>query len=87
MYAFDNDWIERINNESKSVKVRNKLRNYCKMKTSYFTEQYCQLILPSTHRSALSKFRCGVAPFRIETDRYESQKYVLFYCNLYEHLR
>ena len=47
VYAFNNDWIERINKyESKVGKGRNKLRNYCKMKTNYFTEQYCRLILP-----------------------------------------
>ena len=104
MLAFINDWIERINTyESKGGKGRNKLRNYCKMKNGYFTEHYCKLILPPTHRSALSKFRCGVAPIRIETGRYEglaeydrlcpfcdtveSEIHVLFYCKLYEQIR
>ena len=27
--------------------------------------------MPKTYRSALYKFRCGVAPIRIETGRYE----------------
>ena len=27
--------------------------------------------MPKSHRSALCKFRCGVAPLRIETGRYE----------------
>ena len=29
------------------------------------------LLLPVSNRSALAKFRCGVAPIRIETGRYE----------------
>ena len=27
--------------------------------------------MPKTHRSAYAKFRCGVAPIRLETGRYE----------------
>ena len=34
-------------------------------------EQYCKIIMPPSHRAAFSKFRCGVAPIRIETGRYE----------------
>ena len=37
----------------------------------YTSEEYCKLILPLSHRSALAKFRCGVAPIRLETGRYE----------------
>ena len=29
------------------------------------------MILPRNHRSAFSRFRCGVAPIRLETGRYE----------------
>ena len=29
------------------------------------------MLLPYKHRSALAKFRCGVAPIRLETGRYE----------------
>ena len=104
MYAFKTEWIERINKyESKYGKGRNKLRNYCKMKTSYFTEHYCELILPLIHRSVLSKFRCADAHIRLDTGRYkilaendrlcpfcdvvESEIHVLFYCKLYEQLR
>ena len=63
----------------------------------------CLLIMPPKHRSALSKFRCGVAPIRIETGRYETlnenervcpfcnciedEVYVLLYCNLYADVR
>ena len=34
-------------------------------------EQYCKTIMPVSHRSAFAKFRCGVAPLRLETGRYE----------------
>ena len=34
-------------------------------------EEYCKILLPLKHRSAFAKFRCGVAPIKIETGRYE----------------
>jgi hypothetical protein len=49
---------------------RNKLSTCRLLKSSYDTELYCKLQGPYCHRSALSKFRCGVAPLRIETVRY-----------------
>ena len=30
------------------------------------------MVLPLKHRSAFAKFRCGVAPIRLETGRYEN---------------
>ena len=33
-----------------------------------------EFMMPSKHRSALSKFRCGVAPIRKETGHYENLK-------------
>ena len=51
---------------------RNKLRTYRLYKSDYVTEQYCKTLLPLKHRSAFAKFRCGVAPLRIETGRYEN---------------
>ena len=50
---------------------RNKLRTYRLIKRTYKTEPYCLTRLPPKHRSAFAKFRCGVAPIRIETGRYE----------------
>ena len=35
-------------------------------------EQYCKIILPLRHRAVFAKFRYGVAPLRIETDRFEN---------------
>ena len=49
-----------------------KLRTYKLFKHCYETESYCRIPLPYRQRSALAKFRCGVAPLRIETGRYQN---------------
>ena len=41
-------------------------------KENFEPEEYCKIALPFNHRSAFAKFRCGVAPLRIETGRYEN---------------
>ena len=67
-----NDWFNIVNLEhSRSSKGGNKLRTYKLFKSVFETEEYCTMILPRNHRSALSRFRCGVAPIRLETGRYE----------------
>jgi hypothetical protein len=59
--------------------------------------------MPPRHRAAFSKFRCGVAPLRLETGRFEGlsvenrkcpfcdsvedESHVLFDCFLYDDLR
>ena len=40
-------------------------------KNDYETENYVTCMMPRGHRAALSKFRFGVAPIRVETGRYE----------------
>ena len=50
---------------------RNKLRTYCKFKREWVTDGYMRSVTTRSHRSALAKFRCGVAPLRLETGRYE----------------
>ena len=50
---------------------QNKLRTYRTFKTEYKEENYVKILLPLSHRSALAKFRMGIAPIRIETGRYE----------------
>ena len=49
----------------------NKLRVYRQFKHSFNTEQYMLINMPISARSAYAKFRCGVAPIRVETGRYE----------------
>jgi hypothetical protein len=46
--------------------------NYVHIEDRFETENYCKIPLRFTHRSAFAKFRCGVAPLRIETGRYEN---------------
>jgi hypothetical protein len=52
----------------------NKLRTYRKFKNEFKVEMYVKQIMPFPFRSALAKFRCGVAPIRIETGRYGSRR-------------
>ena len=69
------EWLIKLNNNSSARPNNggNKLRTYCKFKEVYKQEKYVQYqFLSRTHRSALAKFRAGVAPLRIETGRYES---------------
>ena len=55
----------------------NKLRTYRTFKQEHGTEPYISSILPSRHRSSYAKFRCGVAPIRLETGRYERKSPIL----------
>ena len=71
----NNKWYSCINavHGVSGLNNGNKLRNYKQFKSIYKTEAYVKNdILPRSHRSALSKFRCGVAPLKIETGRYQS---------------
>ena len=49
----------------------NKLRTYRHFKTNYEVETYCQLFLTLSYRFVFAQFRCGVAPLKPETCRYE----------------
>ena len=46
------------------------------------TEKYVELFMPKKYRSALCKFRYGVAPIRIETRRYERLNVTDRICNI-----
>ena len=65
-------WTEKIN---APVAVRgkmfggNKLRTYRTFKNEFVTEPYLGIIVHKKYRSAYAKFRCGVAPLKIETGR------------------
>ena len=51
---------------------KNKLRTYRLFKQTFVSEQYVKCkYMSRKHRSAMARFRCGVAPLRIETGRYE----------------
>ena len=63
----------------------NKLRCYKQFKNEYTTEFYVKAhTITRQCRSALAKFRCGVAPLKIETGRYQSlpvHERTCFHCN------
>ena len=72
---FQTEWNSKLLSNRSIVNNNggNKLRTYRMFKENYQTENYVK----STHisrrnRSALAKFRKGVAPLRVETGRYES---------------
>ena len=65
-------WLQDVNRDTAlRGNSRNKLMTCKLFKHVYRTEPYVVNVLLFKHRSALAKFRCGVAPFRLETDRYE----------------
>ena len=69
---FISDWDHSVDQEySRTGKGKNKLRTYASFKTSLGTEAYVINTLSRSERSALAKFRCGVAPLRVETGRFE----------------
>ena len=85
---FVDDWFNTVNSESgRSGNGRNKLRTYRLFKSEFKVETYCKLLMPYSHRSAFAKFRCGVAPIRLETGRYEHlavEQRLCHFCNVVE---
>ena len=56
----------------KHVRIgRNKLRTYRQFKSDFATEMYLKKPLPFKVRQCFAALRCGTAPLRIETGRYE----------------
>ena len=70
---FVDQWKEEINRDRGVRGVGgNKLRTYRLLKTDFGTASYLHNhLLTKGQRSALAKFRCGVAPLRLETGRFE----------------
>ena len=69
---FKQNWSIELNNVNRANGGQSKLRTYRIFKSEYQSESYITANLPVHHRSALAKFKCGVAPIRIELGRYES---------------
>ena len=70
---YELEWQEKLNSDVAMRGINaggNKLRTYRKFKHSYSTEPYVKIITSKKYRSAYAKFRCGVAPLKIETCRY-----------------
>lgn len=73
--------LQRVN--ARRGQGHNKLRTYRLFKQDFVAESYVRALLAPSHRSALAKFRCGTAPLKIETGRYERlalQDRVCFVC-------
>ena len=65
-------WRSEINRvQARRGAGHNKLRTYRTFKQDFEPEHYVRQLLSRAHRSALAKFRCGTAPLKIETGRYE----------------
>jgi hypothetical protein len=86
LFKLLNQFVEQWNNSlqtdtSISGRGGNKLRT-CKLFISRFeTEKHCKIPLPSKHRCYIAKFRCGVAPLRIQTVRFEKLEVQQRVCN------
>ena len=104
MEKFEADWSSMLNTVlSRWGNGGNKLRTYKLFKTEFQVEEYCEMLLPLKHRSAFANFRCGVAPIRIQTGRYENlvfeericpfcsniedEMHVILDCSVYNDLR
>ena len=76
-------WYQAINSErGASSTGLKKLRTYKLFKDTYNIEAYVKMVMPKCYRSALAKFRCGVAPIRVETGRYERLPFAKRMCPL-----
>ena len=75
--ADEEKWLQLINKPE-----GNKLRTYCLFKNTFETEPYVQSIMSRQYRSALAKFRCGVAPLALETGRYTNTPAERRFCTL-----
>lgn len=64
---FKQIWSSELNNVNRANDGQSKLRTYRIFKSEYLSKSYITANLPVHHRSVLEKFRCGVAPIRIET--------------------
>lgn len=72
MNIFLEKWIESIYTVvGRNGQSGTKLWTYSSCKYDFNTEPYIVNVMSYSYRSALAKFRCGIAPIRLETGRYE----------------
>ncbi len=63
---YESQWFQKVNQESViSGQGRNKLRTYRQHKTEFKAKNYLIKVMNRKHRSALAKFRAGVAAIRL----------------------
>ncbi|MES9883757.1 MAG: hypothetical protein ABW185_23135, partial [Sedimenticola sp.] len=85
-HKFLEKWHSNLFDDRNGINGGNKLRTYRLFKTRYEPEHYLLSNLNFQYRSAFAKFRCGVAPLRIETGRYEHiplELRVCLHCSYY----
>jgi hypothetical protein len=70
MNEYVDGWTSQVNRENSRTAGGNKLRLYKRITTDIDVEHYVSKVMPYKHRSAMGKFRSGVAPIRLETGRY-----------------
>ena len=63
--VFKSNWRSELDNTQRANGSQSKLRSYKSFKDVFETETYVLNDIPRAHRSALAKFRCGVAPIRL----------------------
>ena len=66
------EWKEKLLSSTSVASERfggNKLRTYKTFKQDFITEPYVCIAAQKKYRYAYAKFRCGVAPIKIETGR------------------
>ncbi len=65
---YASQWFQKVNKERAiSGQGRNKLRTYRQHKTEFKAKDYLIKVMNRKHRSALAKFRTGIALIRLET--------------------
>ena len=83
--SFKDYWVNKVSSDQGARPSQaNKLRTFNKFKFDYGAEYYVKSVLSRNNRSAIAKFRCGVAPLRIETGRFERlpvDQRLCFHCN------
>jgi hypothetical protein len=71
---YQEKWFQRLQDDTRvNPCSRNKLRCYRNFKSEIYNEPYTSIIMKKRYRTVFAKFCLGVAPLRIETDRYSAQ--------------
>ncbi len=68
---YEYKWYQKVSSETGVNRTgRNKLRTYKNFKREHSVEHYVKAPLPRGEKSAMAKFRVGVAPIKLETGCY-----------------
>jgi hypothetical protein len=83
---YEANWYNMLHNDNRPNPLcKNKLRVYRTFKHSIRAEEYVTKYMCSQDRRCFAQFRCGVAPLRCETDRYNRGNYIPYeqrICNM-----